>query len=246
MTDTTPPTPGLDARDIVGEAYAVYFTRLFRLSLAALVPLVALGLPSAIAAARAALDGYFVPPPSLFLETLKALVSVFASGLLVRGAHKAARGRPIRILELVAETLTRAVPLYACSLVVALASGIGMLALIVPGLWILAAWSAVVPAIVIEGAGFQAFRRSAALTRGRRWPIAGVLVALGIFAYAPWLLVAFVTSPGLMETVGVPVWALVVQSASAVGLGVVLTGFGVLYVHLRRLEDAGRAEPEPD
>jgi hypothetical protein len=76
---------------------------------------------------------------------------------------------------------------------------IGFLLLIVPGLILMVAWSAAVPAKVVEKIGvFEALTRSRDLTRGRRWPIfglfvldaiaAGVLNAVILAAFAPFAL----------------------------------------------------------
>ena len=53
---------------------------------------------------------------------------------------------------------------------------VGTLLFVVPGLWLYGVFSVVVPAIVIDGAGFGAIRRSADLTKDYRWPIIGTLV----------------------------------------------------------------------
>jgi len=55
--------------------------------------------------------------------------------------------------------------------------GLAFLALVVPGIWLYAAWSVATPALLIEGVrGWGALRRSFRLVRGRWWPVAGVLV----------------------------------------------------------------------
>ena len=51
----------------------------------------------------------------------------------------------------------------------------GIAALLI-GLWIAARWSAMLPAIVVEGLSFDAFGRSSRLTEDYRWPIVGLLI----------------------------------------------------------------------
>lgn len=53
----------------------------------------------------------------------------------------------------------------------------GFVALIVPGIWLYAAWSVASPALLIERVGpARALGRSSGLVRGRWWPTAGVLL----------------------------------------------------------------------
>jgi hypothetical protein len=54
---------------------------------------------------------------------------------------------------------------------------LAFIALIVPGIWLYAAWSVAVPALLIEGCrGWGALSRSFRLVRGRWWSAAGVLL----------------------------------------------------------------------
>jgi hypothetical protein len=58
-------------------------------------------------------------------------------------------------------------------------------ACIVPGIWLYAAWSVAVPALLIEDErGFRALSRSFNLVRGRWWPTAGTLLLANLLATA--------------------------------------------------------------
>src|SRR5206468_87068 len=58
---------------------------------------------------------------------------------------------------------------------------IGLILIIVPGLFLITIWAVIVPVIVLEGAGvFDAFRRSHQLVRGRGWHVFGTLVVTWI------------------------------------------------------------------
>jgi len=58
-------------------------------------------------------------------------------------------------------------------------------ACIVPGIWLYAAWSVAVPALLIEDArGLKALSRSFNLVRGRWWPTAGTLLLANLLATA--------------------------------------------------------------
>src|SRR3546814_15392056 len=63
----------------------------------------------------------------------------------------------------------------------ALASALFLL----PGLWLLAVFAVVVPAIVVEGAGFGGLGRSIGLTKGFRWPILGAMTVIVMLTMLP-------------------------------------------------------------
>jgi hypothetical protein len=62
---------------------------------------------------------------------------------------------------------------------------LGFAACIIPGVWLYAAWSVAVPALLLEGArGFKALGRSFNLVRRRWWPTAGTLLVANLLAAA--------------------------------------------------------------
>jgi hypothetical protein len=63
--------------------------------------------------------------------------------------------------------------------------GLAFLACLVPGIWLYAAWSVAVPALLIEGTrGFKALGRSFDLVRGRWWPTAGTILLANLLVVA--------------------------------------------------------------
>jgi hypothetical protein len=67
--------------------------------------------------------------------------------------------------------------LIVAGVLAGIAIGIGMIALIVPGLFLLTIWSVIAPSIVVEGRGVTAsFARSRQLVRGHGWPVFGVVI----------------------------------------------------------------------
>ena len=62
---------------------------------------------------------------------------------------------------------------------------LGTIALIVPGLLLMARWALVVPLIVLEGVGWrESLSRSNTLVRGRTWSVAGIFVVLTLVMLA--------------------------------------------------------------
>jgi hypothetical protein len=72
-------------------------------------------------------------------------------------------------------------PLAGASILYAIGVGIGLVLLIVPGLFLLTMWAVIAPAIVIENKSVtESFGRSRELTSGYRWPVFGVVVCAAL------------------------------------------------------------------
>jgi hypothetical protein len=108
------------------------------------------------------------------------IVSAFAASVLI--VHEIGHGRPSSALTALRAALSQIIPLAILSVVFYVALTIMTTLLIVPGIWIAAVWAATVPAIMLDRAGFGALGRSARLTKGYRWSVAGVLVVIGVIA----------------------------------------------------------------
>jgi len=85
--------------------------------------------------------------------------------------------------DLVNQATPFVLPLIGAGLLSGLGVGIGLILLIVPGLFLLTIWAVIAPAIVIERTGvFAAFGRSRELVRGNGWPVFGVIVVAFLIA----------------------------------------------------------------
>lgn len=120
---------------------------------------------------------------------LGILVSVvakaFCNCFLIAGTLAALDGRPQAIGEQVRTGLAVVLPVIGIQILSGIAIGAATLLLIVPGLIVACMLCVAVPAEVSERAGvLAALARSAALTKGRRWSIFGLLalyfVAIGV------------------------------------------------------------------
>ncbi|HEX4197799.1 MAG TPA: hypothetical protein VHZ26_10185 [Caulobacteraceae bacterium] len=116
------------------------------------------------------------------------LVSLVANYVLqaaiVHGAITSLNGRRASFGECISTGLRHWFWLLLLAIVTGVALFFGFILLIFPGLMMLTAWVVAVPAQVVERTGvFGALGRSADLTRGRRWPIFGLLVVYAIAAY---------------------------------------------------------------
>jgi hypothetical protein len=113
---------------------------------------------------------------------LGSLVSLVAAFLLQAALVKAVQDvRDGRVDMSVGETVSAARPylwsVMGASLLAGIAIGIGLILVIVPGLFLITIWAVIVPVIVIEQSGALAsFGRSRELVRGRGWHVFGTLV----------------------------------------------------------------------
>ena len=72
-------------------------------------------------------------------------------------------------------------PVAGASILAGIAITIGLILLIVPGLFLITIWAVVIPVIVLERSGvFAAFGRSQQLVRGNGWHVFGTLVVVFI------------------------------------------------------------------
>ncbi len=110
------------------------------------------------------------------------VVSVVAAFLLqatlVKAVQDVRDGRAdMSISETVSAALPYIWPVAGASILAAIAIAIGLVLLIVPGLFLITIWAVIVPVIVIERSGVLAsFGRSRELVRGRAWHVFGTLV----------------------------------------------------------------------
>jgi hypothetical protein len=138
--------------------------------------------------------------------------------------------------------LTRALTVLPAVIVACLASLLGemggLLLLLVPGILLMLAWKVALPAAAVEGCGpFKALGRSAALTRGSRGAILGIMLAAAIPGGLVGLLgTHFLATNGF---VGLHTWPRAAFNATLAFFtypfwGVLIT---VIYFELRRLRE---------
>lgn len=97
--------------------------------------------------------------------------------------------------ELIRSATPVILPLIGAGLLSGLATGIGIVLLIVPGLILLTIWAVIAPAIVIERTGvFAAFGRSRELVRGNGWPVFGVIFVAFLISLVAGLLFAAIAA----------------------------------------------------
>ncbi|MGE5407987.1 MAG: hypothetical protein ACM3NV_05190 [Syntrophothermus sp.] len=161
---------------------------------------------------------------------------------LVRDLQDGRRDASVRDLFDVAAPVV--LPLIGAGLLSGLGIGVGLLLLIVPGLFLLTIWAVIAPVIVIERSGvFAAFGRSRALVRGNGWPVFWVVMVAFLISLA-----GAVVFGGIAASISQGPLVRIVFSALASTITAPITALaaGVLYYRLLASESADTpAGPPP-
>ncbi len=178
--------------------------------------------------------------PSLVLLlgfVLAALVGQGAIGLIVLDDLSGA-SRTLR--EALGRALERLPRLFAANLAAGIAIGAGLLALVVPGLWLLGRLAAVTPVIMAEDRDLVgSLERSWELSEGRGWP-AAVWMALLFVLLLSLLFTAALVGAALQamasvagsESVGKLLVQLALAAVSAAAVALLNVGQATLYRHM--------------
>jgi hypothetical protein len=156
----------------------------------------------------AAVFAAFLSLLGVFGVLLGVIVEFFAAFLLQAALVKAVQDvRDGRVDLSLGETVSAASPyiwaVAGASILAGIAITVGLILLIVPGLYLITIWAVFVPVIVIERSGvFASFGRSHQLVRGHGWHVFGTLVIVFIIeiVVGAVLRLIFVALPVLLRT----------------------------------------------
>lgn len=133
------------------------------------------------------------------------------------------------------------VPVFIISILFLLGLMAGMILLIVPGFMLAAAWLVAVPVRVVENTGItETFSRSAALTKGYRWPIFWLMILYSIASVLVSLLVTRMAGVSFAQanTVTNNIPYIVMTWAVQVVLAIVTSvGVSAVYYELRTVKE---------
>jgi hypothetical protein len=161
------------------------------------------------------------PTLRLFQAVLMAtILQLLATGFVNLTAHRIVgsemAGEPVGTGGAVARAFGRLLTLVVAGFVAFVMVALGLVALIIPGLWLAGCFTMVSAVIALEQVGpLDALRRSFSLVRGRWWPTVGFLLLVGLLGSLAAQLVQLVALP--------------VLGAGGVGIGVGL-GFVLLVI----------------
>ena len=170
----------LDVAGIFERIFAIYrdqFTLLIPAALVLFVPVAVLS--GLIYAGDVSILG------ALLVAALSTIATYWFQGMVVEAARDIMDGRRDHSVgSLFRSAMPVIGPLLVAGILGGIAVGIGLLLLIIPGLFLLTIWAVIAPVIVIERTGaLAAFGRSTELTKGNRWQVFGVIVVLFLLQF---------------------------------------------------------------
>jgi hypothetical protein len=219
---------------VLGEAWQLYRAHTAHLLMIAFV----IYLPAAIVAALFALTGHVTG--ALFRNVVELLAAFVLQAVLVKVVQGARDGRTdLSFSRTVSAAAPYFWPVAGVSILAGIAISIGLILLVIPGLYLITIWAVIVPVIVIEQSpALASFGRSRQLVRGTGWNVFGTLVLM--------LLILSVVGTAL-ELIFSALPVLVRSGLSTVVLGTLVAPFLALVVTLiyYRLADAGSGRQGP-
>ena len=100
------------------------------------------------------------------------------------------------------------VPLAICDFLATLAILLGLAILVIPGLYLMGLWCVLVPSIIVEGSGFQCFRRSTFLTRDYRWACVAIVTVMFVLDLTVTLGITSLWEHLLLSNISCVMWSL--------------------------------------
>ncbi|HLW96598.1 MAG TPA: hypothetical protein VKS25_14575 [Solirubrobacteraceae bacterium] len=176
------------------------------------------------------------PPRDLYIDLLASeLVTIpLISAILARWVYLRRRGEQTTIADLVAGALE----VFPAVLLVVVAwfavAVIGLVTLVIPGIFVAVSWYFVVQAVVIDGErGFAPITRSAAVVRGRWWQSLGTGIAVQLAAFIPQLILAYAFTPVARSANSYAIVVVAVALARVIAMPFVAIGGTLYYLQLR-------------
>jgi uncharacterized membrane protein len=132
----------------------------------------------------------------VLVSVVSMVLSTFYQGMVVELVQDVQDGRrDSSVRALFASVAPVLITLVAAAILNGIGVAIGLVLLLVPGLYLLTIWSVVAPVIVVERARvLDAFRRSHALVRGHGGPVFVVILIVFVGLAVANLLVAILTA----------------------------------------------------
>lgn len=174
----------------------------------------------------------FTSPGAILTSMIGYIVFLFLSivlqaSLIVASANDLAN-RPVNFGECVNRAVAKLLPLIGLGIVVAIGVSIGFVFLIIPGVILYLMWMVAVPVLMVENRGvFDSLSRSAALTKGSRLKLLGLIVAFIIFSMVIAIPIGIISL--ISTSLSVVSSALLSTVSAAVGAA----GIAAVYIELR-------------
>jgi len=228
----------LDLGATLDRAFKIYTGHFVDLFVASLVVTLSTAVLSFIAVAAFSGAPFLAVVLLLFIVVLSALFSIGAGYGIASAAFE---GRTVTWQQSLSSAVEKLGPLLVTGFLAALAVIVGVILLILPGIWIGVAMFAAVPVVMVEGlSGTAALSRSIDLVKGHWWATFGRLVVGGILVGIVTSIINAATGGNDPSVIGLIVRAFATAAVSPFTVALVV----VVYFDLRaRKEGAAPAAP---
>lgn len=247
MSDTSlAPRQPLGVGAIIGDSFSILFRNIPAVAILGFVPMLISILLSRLLVGwdetlNTEVRNAEASIPALVINIILGIVLYgLVTALLVQMAYDAKLRRPVRPGAYVAPALSACIPIAVLGIATGILVGLAAIALVIPGLWVYAVFSVMPAAVVIERVGFGGLGRSAALTKGYRWPILGALVLLWICIFLLSFAANFVV--GLIVTSlqpfgGIIVGVILISLFNGLIQGIGSIAVALIYARLREIKE---------
>jgi hypothetical protein len=174
------PAYQLDVGGVLGQTFSVWGRNLVPFCLTGLI----VQSPVLLGLMGMGLAGGKMPLAQGALGLVSNILGLILIGAVTFGVFRALSGEGATLGEIVRLGFSRLGTVWGTAILTGLAVGLGICALIIPGLILMARFWVSVPVAVIEEPGATAaMGRSAELTEGNRWKVFAVAVVLGAIQF---------------------------------------------------------------
>ncbi len=261
MTDTNPtqgPKTELGVGRILGGTFDLYFKNFPLMFGIVFIPYLIYTLlvlnPVSEQLMPSTIDPMASLTSSLAIAGLSGFLVILLQAVVVRMSISLHTGRGAQLGEAIRGAVTGFLPILILGIIAGIATMVGFLLVIVPGLYVLALLYVYVPAIVFEKAGFSALGRSEELTKGYRWVIVGIILILIVLNWILSAIYSAVIFTSVMDigeitsgstnpaaiAAATPWWLTIVSAAfQAAVLPIGLIASGLVYARLREIKEGG-------
>lgn len=183
--------------EVLSEAWTLYKRFFKQFFLTAFVVFAVLDLLSALATSAAGNGA----AAGAFWSLIAALIGIigyfWVQGALVELVRDVRDGRADRSIAETYEAVRPRLPaLIVAGILAGLGILIGLVLVIIPGLFLLTIWSMIVPVIVLEGkSAGDSFRRSREIVRGNGWNVFGLLVVTFLIIIVAGVVIQLIFAP---------------------------------------------------
>lgn len=229
------PLPPLGVLGLIGRSFRLLGAQFGFLFPLAFVPAAALAaLSYALVPDEAALAAGTAGFGAFFAIFLNVVIGFIVTGVMTLAGLDAALGKRHTVVEYLSQTLRHIGAIVVLGVLLSIATGLGMLLLVIPGLYVVARFLPWAPAVVFENAGWSGLTRAQDLTEGYRWPLVGAAVLLGLVVVVA--LLAF--GPLFAMAVGSPPLAILIEGVlTGLYYALIAVFTALVYLRLREIRE---------